>query len=189
MRPRPEWTTLSSNGLPTQLAGGEGAYWRLARISRGAVGGALDAGIGWDDGAGGKRGAPIPASAGNLFPQSTPGPRPRHGEDPVPDVSQTPVHHLIISPAGSHLVGPQTDPGPPGCVWGPTWIRPPPPPKSTALPFSVIETPSGNARLLFLVCEQTHEKRTPRSLQGYLAHKKHPPPEDHHRSLLGIGLL
>ena len=25
-------------------------------------------------------------------------------------------------------------------------------------------------------------------LQGYLAHKKHPPPQDHHRSL-GIGLL
>jgi len=26
------------------------------------------------------------------------------------------------------------------------------------------------------------------SLHGYLAHKKHPPPQDHHRSL-GIGLL
>ena len=28
----------------------------------------------------------------------------------------------------------------------------------------------------------------PRALQGYLAHKKHPPPQDHPRSL-GIGLL
>ena len=28
----------------------------------------------------------------------------------------------------------------------------------------------------------------PRVLQGYLAHRKHPPPSDHHRSL-GIGLL
>ena len=27
-----------------------------------------------------------------------------------------------------------------------------------------------------------------RALQGYLAHQKHPPPQNHHRSL-GIGLL
>ena len=35
------------------------------------------------------------------------------------------------------------------------------------------------------------ETKTPRQsnwLQGYLAHKKHPPPQDHHR-FLGIGLL